>query len=311
MSGERKKKEEEEEEEEEEDHESEFRLLPRSNPIDGFPSSQFIQEMETEPINFNSEFELHGHSSVEFLPTRDDSRIPFINSNKRVIDSDIDNPAQSLNGGNKRLRSEGPLDYDKCMDNVQQWLDKARMMYAEKEQVHQQATMNQQYLLHELQQRETFIEHLRKTKFEEQQKMQSDIYRLERELYVMGNLLDGYRKALRATHKAFADYRTRCPQSDEPLYKDVAGSGGLVLSTMELERIRLKQAEEDRLNRLVIEKKFKALEDKFVDVFHSHLQQVSSLDSRLLDFGNEVETLRESFANRKVPLTSSEPISNE
>ena len=299
-----------------EEEEEEFRLLPRSNAIDGFPPSQFIQEM-TEPINFNSDFDLPGHSSVEFLPPpRDDNRmssggcIPFVSNNKRVIDPDIDNPTQSLNGGNKRLRSEGPLDYDKCMDNVQQWLNTARIMYAEKEQVHQQATMNQQYLLHELQQRETFIEHLRKTKFEEQQKMQSDIYRLERELYVMGNLLDGYRKALRETNKTFADYRTRCPQSDEPLYKDVAGSGGLVLSTMELERIRLKQAEEDRLNRLIIEKKFKALEDKFVDIFHAHLQQVSLLDSRLLEFGNEVKTLRESLENKKVAETS-ESISNE
>ncbi|KAE8650536.1 hypothetical protein Csa_009904 [Cucumis sativus] len=270
----------------------------------------------TEPINFNSDFDLPGHSSVEFLPPpRDDNRMssggcmPFVSNKKRVADPDIDNPTQSLNGGNKRLRSEGPLDYDKCMDNVQQWLNTARIMYAEKEQVHQQATMNQQYLLHELQQRETFIEHLRKTKFEEQQKMQSDIYRLERELYVMGNLLDGYRKALRETNKAFADYRTQCSQSDEPLYKDVAGSGGLVLSTMELERIRLKHAEEDRLSRLIIEK-FKALEDKFVDIFHAHLQQVSLLDSRLLEFGNEVKTLRESLENKKVAETS-ESISNE
>uniref|UniRef100_A0A0A0KB97 Uncharacterized protein n=1 Tax=Cucumis sativus TaxID=3659 RepID=A0A0A0KB97_CUCSA len=59
--------------------------------------------------------------------------------------------------------------------------------------------------------------------------------------------------------------RTRCPQSDEPLYKDVAGSGGL---------------------------------------------QVSSLDSRLLEFGNEVKTLRESLENKKVTETS-ESISNE
>ncbi|KAG7034888.1 hypothetical protein SDJN02_01681, partial [Cucurbita argyrosperma subsp. argyrosperma] len=297
----RKEEQEEQEEQEElEEQEEQFCLLPTSNPIDGFPSSQFVQEMETEPITFNSEFELHCPSSVEC--------VPFVNSNKRVIDpDDIDNPAQSLN---KRLRSEGPLDYGNCMDNVQQWLDKARMISTEKEQVHRQATVNQQYLLHELQQRDTFIEHLRRTKFEEQRKMQSDIYGLERELYVMGTLLDGYRKALRETHKAFAEYRARCPQFDEPLYKDVAGSGGLVLSTMELERMRLKQAEEDKLSRLVIEKRFKSLEDKFVDVFHGHLEEVSSLDRRLLEVFDQVQTMRESFTNRKAS-EASESISNE
>ncbi|KAE8694980.1 Sodium/calcium exchanger family protein / calcium-binding EF hand family protein isoform 1 [Hibiscus syriacus] len=87
------------------------------------------------------------------------------------------------------------------------------------------SSMHQQVMLHELQRRDSVIEHLQKAKFEEQQKRQMEVYRLERELYLMENLLNGYRKALKETNRAFAEYRACYSLPDEPLYKDVSGSG--------------------------------------------------------------------------------------
>ncbi|KAL6202741.1 hypothetical protein ACLB2K_026446 [Fragaria x ananassa] len=46
-----------------------------------------------------------------------------------------------------------------------------------------------------------------------------------------------------ALQQAFAEYRARTLQAEEPLYRYVSGSGGLVLSAGELKKLRLKQEE--------------------------------------------------------------------
>jgi hypothetical protein len=312
--GEEEGQEEEGEEEEEEDGGQEvcgFHLSPKCNTLEGLASGSLIQEMEGAQMPFSTELELRDHSAGGFLTSRDDSRMIsggsslFCNNNKRGIGHENDNIHNSLNEGNKRLRSDGPwdgkvADFDMCMDQVQHWVGKARMMYAAKEQACGDATVNQQILLNEVQQRDSLIEHLRAAKFEDQQKRQVELYRLDREVYMMGHLLDGYRKALKEVHGAFAEYRARCPQPEEPLYKDVPQSGGLVLSSMELEKQRLKQEEEDRMNRLVIEKKVKVFEGGWKSKFEAHLEGVDLLGNRLLNVENEVKLLKESLATRKV-----------
>ncbi|KAB5538499.1 hypothetical protein DKX38_016032 [Salix brachista] len=50
-------------------------------------------------------------------------------------------------------------------------------------------------------QRDEFIQQLQKAKMEEQQKSQLEVYRLERRLYMMDNLLEGYRKELNESHE--------------------------------------------------------------------------------------------------------------
>jgi hypothetical protein len=301
-----------EEEEEEGGHEvSGFHLSPKCNPLEGLPSGSLIQEMEGVQMPFSTELELRDPSAGDFLSSRDDSRIIsggsslFGNNNKRGIGHENDTIHNSLNEGNKRLRSDGPwdgkaTDFDMCMEQVQHWIGKARMMYAAKEHACGEATVNQQFLINELQQRESVIDHLRDTKYEEQQKSQMELYRLDRELYMMGHLLDGYRKALKEINGAFAEYRACCPQPEEPLYKDVPQSGGLVLSSMELEKQRLKQEEEDRMNRLVIEKKVKVFEGGWISKFEGHFEGVDLLGNRLLNVESGVKLLKESFAKRKL-----------
>ena len=315
---EEEEEEDEEEEEEEEDEEGErevggFNLLSKCNPLDSLaPGGSLIPDMH---MPFSSGLEIRDHLAGDFLSSRDDGRLLsagtslFGNANKRGIDHENDNIHNSFNGGNKRLRSDGSwdgkaTDFDMCMEQMQHWMGKTRTMYAAKEQACAEATVNQQFLLNELQQRETMIDHLRTVKFEEQQKRQVEVYRLERELFLMGNLLEGYRKALKETNRAFSEYRARCPQPEEPLYKDVPGSGGLVLSTMELEKRRLKQEEEDRMNRLLIERKVKDFEGGWVCKFESHSEAVNLLGNRLLDVENGVKLVKESFAKRRVSETS-------
>ncbi|KAG7983712.1 hypothetical protein I3843_04G120100 [Carya illinoinensis] len=303
------------EEEEGEQEVGGFHLSPKCNPLDGLASRSLIQAMEAAQMPFSTGLELRDHSAGDFLSSRVDngmiagSSSLFGNTNKKGLDHENDGIHHSLNGGHKRLRSDGPwdgkeADFDMCMEQVQHWVGKARMMYAAKEQACEEATVNQQILLNELEQRDRIIEHIRTTKYEEQQKKQVEVYRLERELYMMANLLEGYRKALKESDRAFAEYRSRFPQPEEPLYKDVPGSGGLVLSTFELEKQRLKQAEEDRITRLVIEKKFKDVEAELNTKFEAHFQGVDLLGNRLLGVENGVKVLKESIAKRKVSETS-------
>ncbi|KAI6697251.1 hypothetical protein NL676_017370 [Syzygium grande] len=115
--------------------------------------------------------------------------------------------------------------------------------------------MNQQIFLSELQRLDASIEHLQKTSNEEIVKKKMEIYRLECELYMMVNLLDGSKKAWKESDRKFDEDWALCPQLDEPLYKDVPGSGGLVLSIRELEKQRLKQEEEEKMKHLAMKEK--------------------------------------------------------
>ncbi|XVF26432.1 hypothetical protein REPUB_Repub14bG0016200 [Reevesia pubescens] len=303
-----------EEDEEEEQHEEGFPISPKGDNLEGLPSTNLLGAIETADLPFTAGLHIRDNSSGEFLVSRCDVQtVPAVssflsNSRKREIGHENDISHHSLNESNKRLRTDGQWvdkssDFDMCMDQMQHWIGKARMLYAAKEHANGESSMHQQVLLDELQRRDSVIEHLHKAKYEEQHKRQVEVYRLERELYLMENLLDGYRKALKETNRAFAEYRARCPTPDEPLYKDVSGSGGLVLSTLELEKRRLKQEEEERLNRLLIEKKIKDFEAGWIGKFDAHKDTVSLLSNRLIDAENDVKLLKELFANRNVSDT--------
>ena len=304
--------EQEEEQEEQEDQDGGFHFLPKSMGIDGLPSGSLIQSMDAAGMSLNSGMPLRDPLAGDFLSPRDDTRMPslFGNGSKREIGLVSDNSHHALNA-NKRLRIDSPWDNSKSANDVEIYLDqisqlmgKVRMSCAAKEQTVQESAMSQQFLLNELQERENVIQHLHKAKLEEQQKRQIEVYRLEQELYLMSNLVSGYRKALKETHRAFAEYRARCPQLDEPLYKDVAGSGGLVLSTTELEKQRLKREEEERITRLMIERKVNEFGEWWDGKYTEHGEHVSVLAGRLLNVENEMKLLKESFAKRRVPDTS-------
>ncbi|XP_021653293.2 uncharacterized protein LOC110644695 [Hevea brasiliensis] len=335
---ERKQKEEVGEEEEkegedgEEDNDEEvgFSISPKGDTLDGVNSENLIAAMEAAQIPFSSGLQIRDNvssgdfiselqirdnvSSGDFLASRVDTQtIPGSsslfsngNGNKREIEHlENDMPHHALNGGNKRIRSDGlwdmksASDFEICMEQMEHFMGKARMLYETKEQAYQDMSMSQQLLLSELQKRDMAIQHLHKAKMEEQQKRQLEVYRLERELYTMGNLLEGYRKALKETHKAFANYRAKCPLPEEPIYKDT-GSGGLVLSTIELEKECLKQVEEERQKRLLIENKIKEFEVGCITKFEAYKDGVELLGNKLLEVEKEFNVLKEIFAKRKV-----------
>ncbi|GKV02753.1 hypothetical protein SLEP1_g15148 [Rubroshorea leprosula] len=302
-----------EDDEEEEEHEEVFTMSLKGEALDGITSSNLIEAMDAAQLTFRAGMQIRDNSLPDFLVSRVDTQsIPvgssFLgNVNKRDIGHETGTSDHSLNGNNKRLRAdsqwhEKQSDFYGVLQDAQQSLAKARVLYAEREQSYNELNMNQQLLLHELQERQRLIDQLQKARFEEQHKRQVEVFRLERELYMMGNLLDGYRKALKETHRNFAEYRARCPQPDEPLYKDVKGSGGLVLSTAELEKQRLKEEEEERINRLLLERKFKDFEAGWLAKFESHKDAVFSLDERLNIADKDVKQLKE-LANRRVSET--------
>ncbi|XP_056158244.1 uncharacterized protein LOC115682739 [Syzygium oleosum] len=306
----------EEEEEEEETNEEEqqepggFNMSPKFGDLERLPSSNLLHVLESAQIAFNTGMQLRDDSCGEFLASRADSHMGpssssiFGNVNKREIDTDNDRMHHQLNGGNKRMRTDGSwdsksLDFNMCMEQVQHWVEKAKMAHEAKEQAYAESGMNQQIFLSELQRRDAMIEHLQKTSNEEIMKKKMEIYRLECELYMMVNLLDGYKKALKETDRKFAEYRARCPQLDEPLYKDVPGSGGLVLSIRELEKQRLKQEEEEKMKLLAMKEKIEEFESVFTISFEERLEGINLLNNRLHDVEKGLKHLKDSAEKRK------------
>ncbi|RZB75504.1 uncharacterized protein LOC114378345 [Glycine soja] len=307
--------EEEEEDGEEDEHEGGFHLSPKCIPMEGMSSGNggLIQVMEAGQMPFGSGIDLRDNPVGDFLSSRDEPQMIsgsslFGNGHKRD-NLGLDNH-HSLNGSNKRLRGDSPwnskpMDFETCIEQMEHWMGKARMMFATKDQACEESTMNQQLLINELQKRDNMIEHLHKAKLEEAQKRQIEVYRFEKELYMMQSLVDGYRKALKETRKAFAEYRAQCPQGDnEPLYKDLPGSGGLVLTAVEVERERLKKEAEERAKlrdfMIDFEKKTTDFESTWFDKFEAHRSAVESLSERLLVLEDQVKHLNEVNANHKV-----------
>ncbi|CAK9176578.1 unnamed protein product [Ilex paraguariensis] len=312
--GKEDEEEEEEEEEEvggEEDTEDGFNIAPNDDSLEGDGlTGNLLQGMEATHIAFSLEGQVHDQSSGQFLASRDETHMisggpsSFGNGGKRELVHEHDMLHHSLHGSNKRLRTDSlwdpkPSDFGMCMQQMEKLMVKSRLMYEAKEQACEESNMNQQILLDELHKRDSVIAHLQKTSYEELQKRDGEILRLERELYVMGNILDGFRKALKATDKAFAEYRQRCQIPEEPLYKDV-GPGGLMLSIAEIEKQRLKHEEEERLNRVMLEQKAKEAEEGYVREFEVYHSKVDMLNTRLMGLENHVKLLKELSADSRV-----------
>ncbi|XP_042517146.1 uncharacterized protein LOC122091339 [Macadamia integrifolia] len=314
---EEEKEEQEEEEEEEEDDEEEEEerndLLSKPATLERLSSSDLFQAMGAANLPYNMPAHLFSHPSGELLTPRLDninSAGPsmFRNGCKRELDHDVHFNHHSFND-HKRMRSDGPWeehkasDFDFCMEQVQSWIGKARMMHGAKDQEIMNAHLQQQALMSELQQRANIIEALQRSKAEEEQKRQLEIYRYEHELYVMSNLLNGYKKALKETRRSFTEYRERYPQPDEPLYKDVAGTGGFVLSSKELDKQKEEREEELRVKRIMFEEQIRDFEQSWLGKFELHLKKVNLLGSRLFDLENGTKLLKESLAKHEVSET--------
>ncbi|XP_071691310.1 uncharacterized protein [Rutidosis leptorrhynchoides] len=255
-------------------------------------ADNYLQGMETSHIPYNNS---HGMSSMDLFGSRDETFMShggpsfFNNGGKRVMEPDEED-LHHHDRYNKRLKSS---DLGYCFEQMQQWMEKAKMVIESKEQSFTNSQYSQQYELNQLQERHNLLEDMIKSKDEELQKKHTEVFRLERELYLVGDIVKGYKKALDVTRFKFDEYRKKHVLFEEPLYKD-AGPGGLVLST-ELEKQRLKQ-EEDKMKFMMVAKN---LEDQSLYVLKMHDDKVSMLGDKLMSIENEVKRLRESFLQSK------------
>ncbi|CAA2949690.1 Hypothetical predicted protein [Olea europaea subsp. europaea] len=286
-------------------------------------TGNLLKTMEANLMGFGSQGRLHDPDTVDLRADmlHMDSAAPFLNNTgKREIVHDNDIPNHLLNDRNKRLKindtwDHKPVDFGTCIEQMQHFMERARVMYEEKEQAQEHLSMNQQVLLNELQKRDNMIEHLHKTKLEEIQKRDRELYRYEHELYLMGGVLDGYRKTLKETHKTFAEYRHRAQLLEESFYKD-AEPGGLMLSTGEIEKLCKTQEEEYRMNCLILEQKAKEAEEGYTGQFEEFLEKINMLHKKLTSLETDAKELI-NYAQRKISETKEkvsevlQPLSNE
>lgn len=270
-------------------------------------TGNLLQGFETAhlPLNLQGQ-QLHENSSMARFASNVEKQVMmgcpsmFGNGHKRVFDYEQDT---SHLDGSKRIRTDvgwdqNTIDFRSCMDQARQYMEKAKLIYEEKGHANNQVNARQQYLIQELQRRDSIIENLQRDKNEELQKKDREIYRLERELDLLGELVNGYREALKVNRNMFFEYRQQCKLPEEPIYKD-AGSGGLVLSTTDLEKQRQQKENEDRLKRLMIEQKYNEALESYVDQFQVLFSKVQMIDvNRLTPVVNEVKLLKELYAAR-------------
>ncbi|RZC76134.1 hypothetical protein C5167_000236 [Papaver somniferum] len=208
---------------------------------------------------------------------------------------------------NKRMRNDGQWDnrasgIDVYFDQMNSAQFNVRAMYVEKEAQVMEAERNQQALMGEVQCRDRLIESLK----EEVHKRDAAIYKFDHDLRLMCDLLEGYRKALKDTRKAFSEYRQRHPEPEEPLYMDVPGSGGLVVSVMAFEKMQLERAEEDKMKRWIITSQLEEFDRDWTEKFEISLTKVHLIDERLSKFSEDVKLLKELAVQRKVAKSESE-----
>ncbi|VVB03103.1 unnamed protein product [Arabis nemorensis] len=290
-----------------------FSLFPNEETLHGVDQENMMLDDDTSPLGYNSELQIHENSTGDFLASRAGMHmVPtssvFGNGNKREIDHENDISYHFDNPASKRLRTDvgpsyddKPVPFEVCMEQIKQLVDKAKLSYVEKDRACRESNMSQQIMLNELQRREDIIQQLHKDTYEEQQRKDLEIYKLENELRMMTSVLTGYRKALKDTQKERRKHFKRCPLRDQSLYKDVKGSGGLVLSTGEIEKLRLKQEEEEGLRRALIERQVEEFESRWIKDFEVNLnRKVELLEEKLTGFQNKVKLLQETVSRRKV-----------
>ncbi|CAN6444219.1 unnamed protein product [Victoria cruziana] len=196
-------------------------------------------------------------------------------------------------------------DFNVCMDHIAMWINRAREIHMEKHESFVNAHLNMQDFTAELRNRDQIISTLQATQY----KMNTELTRMRFELYATANLAQGYKQLLESTRKAFDDYRKRCPQMDEPLFKDVPGGGGLVLTSDELTKRLLDREEEERasLMQWVVEE-VNGFGDEWTAKFSILQRDVYRMDDRLAILESEFQLVKSQPA--KADVGGSNPPSN-
>lgn len=286
-----------------------FSSMQRQDCLDEMSSENLIRGMESIPLPFTSEICLP-QSTMQPPSRMADHNLMLGESSvfpkavKREMDHDHGTSNHAMNQDQKRATVDGywghdQEDFETCMDQVQQWNQKAIIAFQTfKDTSRQQANMREHYLASELAEKENMYHQLNCKYVALQHTRQAEITRYENELSVMSRLIYGYRKALKETQQAFADYRKKCPQFDEPIYKD-AGAGGVVKSVTELEMERLKLEEEERMMRNMARDMVTCFEVAWQSKFNGFLEDIEMFSRRFSDLKEKVDLLKEFSAKGK------------
>lgn len=292
-----------------EGHVEGFRIMQKG-PLDGMSQANLMQDFETGQLRYSSA-DLGGQPPLQLMSSRVENNVMlggpsmFNHAGKREIDHEHDIAHHALNDNHKKMRIDGSWghhkasEFDVFMDQILHLIGKAKMAHeAEKEEAYDQGNVNQQFIAHELARKDNEIMQLKCKLDELERRRLADIHRLDRELYLMNSVINGYRSALKDTQRAFAKFRKCCAVPDEPIYKD-AGSGGVVKSIMELEKERIKQEQERKALYCFLEETYRK-HLKIYDIEWNELfVKVQSLDNRLMTAAGDLEQLKEHHVNRE------------
>jgi hypothetical protein len=282
--------------------------------LERMTSSNLLQAMNSIPSSYNITENVHSLSG-EFLSMGADvhksgvdlepgSSYLFGNNGKRHI-GDIDgyngnmqaqeqfpqcNQQKRIRHSNSSSISPGSGFFNANFSvPIQNLMAEASRLYEQKEQELQSLQFEKQHWSDMLQQKEAVIQTLNSTRFEQQNKYQAELRRFEHDLNVMAQLVTGYKKALKQTHASFEEYRKKFP-CNKPLYGDVTGGGGLVLSVSELERMRFEEERQKLASA-------NAMIEKFQNEWFLKLDEwtlsVKSLYSRMEGLCKEIDLLKE------------------
>ncbi|XP_028551895.1 uncharacterized protein LOC110103011 [Dendrobium catenatum] len=277
-----------------------FSNFERLNPSD------LLQEMNNVSIPYAAQVNSFNPSSGVLLSMRTESHkndildrgssgsIYFGYNGKRHLDEIGDEERDHFEQKchQNRMRTCEPwanlsFSFDDCMNQVQGGVKRAKILYSEKEQEVAKMEEQLQYLNHLVHDKELTI-HSLKMMLEGQQNWQMAVRHYEHELCLVTQMMLGYKRALKESRGRFADYRKQHPRDDESLYKDLPGTGGLVVSAREFEKNRLVKEEEKREELL---KTFGNLE-QILNKLEKCEDGIMTHDSKLRNLVGEMEQLK-------------------
>ncbi|KAL6602822.1 hypothetical protein ACP70R_043183 [Stipagrostis hirtigluma subsp. patula] len=299
-----------------------------SGSLERMTSSNLLQAMNSVPASYNGTENVHDLSSGAFLAMGADahkngvdlgagSSLLFGNNGKRHI-GDIDGYSDNMHAQEqfpqyqqqKRMRSSnsGSISAGSAVFNanisqpINNLLAQASILYEQKEQELQSLLLEKQQWNGLLQQKDAIIQSLNSNRFEQQNKYQAELRRFEHDLNVMAQLVSSYKNALKQTRASFQEYKKKFP-CNKPLYGDVPGGGGLVLSARELERRRL---EEEQRKVAAAKEMIEKFEYEWFSKLDEWMFAVQSLCGRKEKLSKEIDLLKETRKARYATQVSEE-----
>uniref|UniRef100_A0ACD5ZWX8 Uncharacterized protein n=1 Tax=Avena sativa TaxID=4498 RepID=A0ACD5ZWX8_AVESA len=293
----------------------------------GMESTNLLQAMNSIPATYNGTENAHDLNSGDFLAMGADahrngvdlgtgSSFFFGNNGKRHIgdingyNDQMQAQQQFLQGNQqKRMRncnssvSPGSSFFSaNISEPIHNLLSKASMFYEQKEKELEEALSQKQYMANLMQEKDALIQSLNSARFEQDNKYQAKLKCFEYDLNVMGQLVTGYKKALKQSQASFSEYRKKFP-SNKFLYHDVPNSGGLVVSVNELER---KRREEEQQNIAAANEMIEHFQREWFSKPDQWTERIAFLCGKTEELAREIDLLKEKRKAKVATLATEE-----